>query len=160
MNIYQCYGIKNPENICRLLGSVRFSARGKMRGSKSEGSVLGFEPRQLAQMLRKTASEQYPHRIVFEFGMKCLGGNLDDGKVTFQTSKSSKLQTCTFDLLIGADGQNSRVRDLLEDQVCCQSRTNLCPLRPESEEEVLGASSLMANVFQHRWLHGTAMRQA
>jgi 2-polyprenyl-6-methoxyphenol hydroxylase-like FAD-dependent oxidoreductase len=97
---------------------VSISAKGKMRSSKSEVSSLGFERRQLAQTLRKTASERYPHNITFEFDMKCLGGNLDDGKVTFQTSKSPKLQTREFDLLIGADGQNSRVRALLEDQVC------------------------------------------
>jgi 2-polyprenyl-6-methoxyphenol hydroxylase-like FAD-dependent oxidoreductase len=109
---------------CRFLGSVSISARGKIRGRKAETSALGFERRQLAQMLREEASEQYPYRIAFEFDMKCLGGDLEAGKLTFQTSRSSELKTCRFDLLIGADGQNSRVRAILEDQVLCHFYTS------------------------------------
>lgn len=102
----------------RFLGSVNFNATGKKRASKSQQqTAVGFERRQLAQLLRDQAAERHPDRIRFAFDRKCAGGDLEGGSVTFQQGGSDELVTERFDLLLGADGQNSRVRALLEDQV-------------------------------------------
>ena len=101
----------------RFLGSVNINAKGKKRASKSQQeTAVGFERRQLAQLLRDQAAERHPDRIRFEFDRTCAGGNLEGGVVTFRRGEGERLVEERFDLLVGADGQNSRVRALLEDQ--------------------------------------------
>ena len=60
---------------------------------------------------------KHPNRVKFKFGHTCSGADLHAKSVTFKQQDSGELSKQRFDLLIGADGQNSRVRDLLEDQV-------------------------------------------
>lgn len=101
----------------RMLGSVSISARGKVRAIASPGDSAGFSRAQLARALKDAACEQHPARLAFHFGWRCVGGDLDARKLTFKHAQDGTLRTVTYDFLVGADGQNSRVRDLLEDQV-------------------------------------------
>ena len=93
---------------------------------KANSSAIGFERRQLAHMLKEQAVARHPHSISFKFGLLCSGADLERGSVTFRSQgatsgSSSELVSQRFDFLVGADGQNSRVRDLLEDQVCLRA---------------------------------------
>lgn len=107
-----------PRVFCRFLGSVRISTSGKQSAMRADTSAVGFERRQLALLLQQQASQKHPHTITFKFGHSCVGADLEGGTVSFRRGgKGAELTTLPFDLLVGADGQNSRVRELLEDQV-------------------------------------------
>lgn len=84
---------------------------------QAESDALACERRELAESLRKHAAASNPAKIAFKFGYECIGGDLVNGGVTFKDSVSGALKPASFDLLVGADGQCSRVRDILEDQV-------------------------------------------
>ena len=104
----------------RFLGNIRVSSSGKRTARKADSDAIGLERRQLAQILHEQASARHPHTIKFKFGLQCVGAVLEDKVVTFRPCGSAahdELIKERFDFLIGADGQNSRVRDLLEDQV-------------------------------------------
>lgn len=111
----------------RYLGSVNISAKGKQRATQAQdpSSAIGFERRQLAQTLKDQVEARHASSVKFRFGLRCVGANLGSGSITFHDESHSNGATgadngtlkLRYDLLVGADGQNSRVRDLLEDQV-------------------------------------------
>jgi 2-polyprenyl-6-methoxyphenol hydroxylase-like FAD-dependent oxidoreductase len=118
---------------CRFLGSVQIDVRGKHRATRADASAVGFERRQLAQLLKEQTQARHPERVTFRFGLRCVSADLEAQKILFRPvraaepqpdattlpkdSADDELETFKYDLLIGADGQNSRVRDLLDDQV-------------------------------------------
>lgn len=102
---------------CRYLGSVRVGTDGNAVAFQAETDALACERRELAESLRKHAAASNPAKIAFKFGYECVGADLKDGAITFKDLNSDRLKPVSFDLLVGADGQCSRVRDILEDQV-------------------------------------------
>lgn len=101
----------------RYLGTVRVDTEGNPVAFQAESDALACERRALAESLRKHAAASNPAKIAFKFGYECAGGDLERGEITFRKLFSDTLTPASFDLLIGADGQCSRVRDILEDQV-------------------------------------------
>ena len=112
---------------CRYLGTVRVDHRGASVAFRSEhAATLACERREFAESLRRHAAATYPGRILFRYGCLAFGADLEGGVVTLKDQDSGDMITAKFDLLIGADGENSRVRGFLEDQVCSPCGHTVC----------------------------------
>lgn len=96
---------------------MRVDNRGQSVAFRSERVALACERREFSESLRRHAAATYPGRILFRYGWLAFGADLDGGVVTLQEQETGETVAAKFDLLIGADGENSRVRGFLEDQV-------------------------------------------
>lgn len=95
--------------------------RGATVAFRTEREALACERREFAESLRRHAAATYPGRILFRYGWLAFGADLDGGVVTLKDQASGETVSAKFDLLVGADGENSRIRDIVEDQVCTTS---------------------------------------
>eukprot|EP00892_Ulva_mutabilis_P008911 jgi/Ulvmu1/6392/UM003_0020.1 len=100
-----------------FLGTVRVDHRGQSVAFESEREALACERREFAESMRRHAAATFPGRILFRYGWLAFGADLEGGVVTLKDQETGETAAAQFDLLVGADGENSRVRDFLEDQV-------------------------------------------
>ncbi len=68
---------------------------------------------QLAMHLIAAAEEAYPGQITYHFDHSLDRVDFDQQQASFTRQNGQHIGSFSYDLLIGADGANSRVRDLL-----------------------------------------------
>ena len=59
----------------------------------------------------------YPDSITVSHGMRAVGGNVCTGEVVLEDSAGGRHER-QFDMVVGADGAGSAVRQLIQEQVC------------------------------------------
>eukprot|EP00798_Chlamydomonas_sp_ICE-L_P016017 gene16017-22155_t len=99
---------KEPEFLTK--GTVRIDKKGKKTVVKEEGNVT-FSRSDLAQFLIDTAKARHPGKIEFHFEADVEAVDFEKNEIAFQQG-SSKV-SASYDLLVGADGAGSKVRDSL-----------------------------------------------
>lgn len=123
-------------NVFKSKGTVRHGKDGKVRVGREEDN-LTYSRSELAQLLIEAARKRHPDRIRFHFGAACKALDLGGRTATFEvasggiggaadgatgaTSSSSissgREEAVQYDLLVGADGIGSAVRQQLQAQL-------------------------------------------
>mmetsp|Transcript_4575 Transcript_4575/g.11086 ORF Transcript_4575/g.11086 Transcript_4575/m.11086 type:complete len:546 (-) Transcript_4575:53-1690(-) len=105
-------GIRLPAPGCgvRFDGSLRHTTKGTSLMPNTEGSVC-VDRAALARHMVIHAQEEFPE-IEFHFSMKCKGVDTARRCISFEDGEGSTVEA-TYDLLVGADGANSAVREAL-----------------------------------------------
>lgn len=107
-------GVTLPtEQIVVLKGNVRHSAKG-VKKSPGFSEAVSVNRNILAQHLLKEGITRFPEHIKYYFNHRLEGINFEQKIATFQTEEKQVSQS--FDLLVGADGVFSTVREILVKQ--------------------------------------------
>ena len=94
-------------------GTVRHSRQGQVTVSREEGNVT-FSRSGLAQYLIEQATAMFPDAIRFHFAAPCTGIDADGQVARFAPEGGQEEAIVPYDLLVGADGVGSGVRDALQ----------------------------------------------
>jgi kynurenine 3-monooxygenase len=81
-------------------------------GNQGE-SLYSISRHELSKTLLEYVAKQY--KVDFHFAEKCFHINPDDKRLTFINKETQQLSTITADVIIGADGGQSKVRQTLQD---------------------------------------------
>ncbi len=147
-------GVELPsEKRVILQGNVRHTAKGATL-SKGFTNSVSIDRYTLAQSLIQEGKHRFPQRIQYHFQQTLHQVNLKEKIALFQGEFGEHQQE--FDLLIGADGVFSTVRNAMEAQIegfqVQQNRDNMmfkiCQLGPA--KDLRGATETWADCF-HTW---------
>jgi kynurenine 3-monooxygenase len=100
-------------------GSVFHQSNGKTRLTSRQTPLFMLDRTQLVIALLKTLSETYDHsRLNIHFDHSCTGVNFETKTATFRNTAVIPTEaetTVSYDLLVGADGARSRIREAFFD---------------------------------------------
>eukprot|EP00210_Caulerpa_lentillifera_P004352 g4150.t1 len=77
---------------------------------------LRAERNDLAKHIIDSVRSKNPDKVVFHFEHTCVGIKLEDQEIQFQNQDNTIIKK-SYDLLIGADGANSEVRTVMENEI-------------------------------------------
>lgn len=105
--------VEAQSTVCN--GTIMHRASGKDRVIPRKTSSLMIDRLQLVMVLLKWLSDQSSsEQLNVQFDCRCIDLNLSTQTVTFE--QTGEVFTCTYDVVVGADGARSRVREALAEQ--------------------------------------------
>ncbi len=117
--------VADRSTVCN--GTIMHQSSGKNRVIPRQMSSLMIDRLQLVMVLLKFLSDQYSFdQLSLQFDCRCTGLNPDAQTLLFE-QPDGEVVTHTYDVVVGADGARSKVREVLVEQVNFPCEQTLIP---------------------------------